>query len=202
MESSGLMTQDFSKEPIANLMAQGRNIGERFIIDKLRQHNVNIVPTNSLHDDRTLKIDGYLDGKSTEPVQIKLRRSATNNRNDVAYEVCRNFNTQDTLTNQLKNVHQQGRDFRGNFVKHYFIMNREETEVYYTTGPILKALVLQSINQMNSSKMGGFLTQSFAASNGVDLRPTRDPDPTSFTPSKVMAFIPVQNAVQQTYPIR
>lgn len=200
-EASGMTSQDFSHMPMNTRMAQGRNIGEAFIIAELKKHGVNITPSQGYYADAKLKIDGYLNGNKSEPVQIKLRRSGLGNRNDIAYEVCRNHDPQVMLVDQLKDIHHQGRDFRGESVKHYYVMNNTETEIYYTYAPALKAVVLQAIRQMNLSPMGGKLNKSFIASNGVDLRPTRDPDPESFTPSKVMAFIPVESVSMQTYPI-
>lgn len=200
--SSGMTKQDFSSLSLADRMAQGRNIGEPFIIEKLKEQGVSIVPSQGYHADAKLKIDGYLNGDQNEPVQIKLRRSFKPGRNDIAYEVLRNHNNNDLLLNQLTNFHQQGRDFRGTSVKHYFVLNQLETEIYYVPAQKLKKSVLDAIRELNMSDLGGALTKPFIASNGIDLRPTRDPDPNSFTPYKVMAFIPVESVVEKKYPIK
>lgn len=200
-EASGLMKQDFSSMPLADRMAQGRNIGEPFIINQLKTQGVNITPAQG-RADYTLKIDGYLNGDANEPVQIKLRRSFKAGRNDIAYEVLRNHDNRKLLSDQLKDFHQQGRDFRGTSVKHYFVLNQTETEIYYVPAAKLTSSVLTAIREMNMSRLGGKLIQPFMAANGIDLRPTRDPDPGSFTPYKVMAFIPVDSVVEKKYPIR
>jgi hypothetical protein len=200
--NDSLMTkEDFSNLPIGDRMAQGRDIGEKFIIDKLNEQGIEITPAKNYHADARLKIDGYLGGMKNEPVQIKLRRSFKPGRNDIAYELLRNHDYSKTIDEQLENKHQQGRDYRGMKVEHYFIMNQQETEIYYVPAEKLKKTVLSAINELNLSRMGGKLFRPFKSSKGVDLRPTKDPDPKSFTPNKIMAFIPVNSVVEEKFTI-
>ena len=202
IETSSMIQKDFSNLPIHDRMAQGRDIGEKFIIEKLKEHGIEITPAKDLTTDIKFKIDGYLGGSVREPVQIKLRRSFKSGRNDIAYEVLRNHDNNKLLTDQLKNYHQQGRDFRGTKVEHYFVLNQTETEIYYVPASKLKNAVLESIRELNLSYFGGKLVKPFKANNGIDLRPTRDPDPNSFTPNKVMAFIPVESVVEERFSIK
>lgn len=195
---SGLMNQDFSSMNLQQRMSQGRDIGEEFIRNQLSQHGIKITPAKGYHQDARLKIDGFWNG---EPVQIKLRRSTRDDRNDIAYEVVRNHDQRQLLADQLKNEHQQGRDWKGQ-VQHYFVLNRDETEIYHISAKVLKTAVQQTIKEMTQSKMNGYLVKPFKSSIGVDLRPTRDPDPKSFTPFKVMAFIPVDVVVDQKFAVK
>ena len=190
-----MIKKDYSHLPINDRMAQGRDIGEKFVINQLAQHGIEIIPSEDYHTDAILKIDGYLGGNNKDPVQIKLRRSFKPGRNDIAYEVLRNHENKKLLSEQLENTHQQGRDYRGTKIEHYFVLNESETEIYYVPAYKLKNAVVESIRELNSSYLGGKLTKYFKASNGIDLRPTKDPDPNSFTPNKVMAFIPVESVV-------
>jgi hypothetical protein len=202
VEVSTMIKKDYSHLPINDRMAQGRDIGEKFIIEQLAQHGIEISPASDYHTDARLKIDGYLGGNVREPVQIKLRRSFKPGRNDIAYEVLRNHDSNKQLSQQLENPHQQGRDYRGTKVEHYFVLNQSETEIYYVPAFKLKNAVVDSIRELNLSYMGGKLIKPFKVSNGIDLRPTRDPDPNSFTPNKVMAFIPVESVVVERFPIK
>jgi hypothetical protein len=194
--ASGLMNKDFSSMSLQQRMVQGRDIGESFIRNQLAQHGIEIKPAKDYHQDAKLKIDGFWNG---EPVQIKLRRSGRNDSNDIAYEVVRNHNNKSSLSKQLENEHQQGRDWKGQ-VQHYFVMNRDETEIYHVSAKSLKNSISQAIQEM-TSRTGGVLKSAFKSTNGVDLRPTKDPDPNSFTPFKVMAFVPVESVVDRVYPV-
>lgn len=199
-ESSG-MSKDFSRLPINERLHQGRNIGEKYIINKLFEHGVEILPAKGYHADAHLKIDGYLGGLPKEPVQIKLRRTFKPGRNDIAYEVLRNHECTQKLSDQLVNYHQQGRDYRGSLVEHYFVLNQAETEIYYVPASKLKNAVLECISELDTSGYYGKLFKPFKSVNGIDLRPTKDPDPKSFTPNKVMAFIPVESVVEERFVI-
>jgi hypothetical protein len=199
IEASGMMQKDFSNLSIADRMAQGRDIGEPFIIQSLQKHGINITPAKDYHTDAKLKIDGYLNGK--EPVQIKLRRSSMQGRNDIAFEVLRNHDDKLSLSEQLKDINKQGRDYRGTTVQHYFVLNQNETEIYHMSAKRLKDGVIYAIRELNMSNLSGKLTRPFTSSLKIELRPTRDPDPSSFTPFKVMAFIPVESVVETKYPI-
>jgi hypothetical protein len=195
-ESSGLTKQDFTGLSQAQRMAQGRDIGEPFIKAQLKAHGLDIkdVPTSM---DIGQKVDGMLNGN---PIQIKLRRSGADGRNDISYEVCRNHNNRLPLQDQLLDFHQQGRDYRGK-VKLYFVMNQDETEIYEVPADLLKNSVLKALEELGRSRMNGILSRAFTASDGTELRPTRDRDPKSFTPTKVMAFIPVAGVINKSYPI-
>lgn len=195
IEASGMTAQDFTNLSQADRMAQGRDIGEPFIRAQLKAHGLDIksVPPNL---DIEQKVDGMLDGK---PIQIKLRRSGRDERNDISYEVCRNHQSGMPLEQQLITPRQQGRDFKGKVDK-YYVMNKEETEIYEAEASAIKKSVLRAISELNKAR-GGILTRAFTASDGTELRPTRDRDPNSFTPFKVMAFVPVQNVISQRFPI-
>ena len=195
-EASGLSKQDFTALSQAERMAQGRDIGEPYIKAQLKAHGLNITDVSSQMDIGQ-KVDGMLNGK---PIQIKLRRSSAEGRNDISYEVCRNHNSRVPLQDQLLDIHQQGRDYKGK-VEFYFVMNQQETEIYEVPAHELKSAVMNAIEELNNSPMGGILSRPFKASNGTELRPTRDRDPSSFTPTKVMAFIPVASVVEKSYPI-
>jgi len=195
-EASGLSSNDFTSLSQAERMAQGRDIGEPFIKKQLKAHGLNIIDVPSRMDIRD-KVDGMLDGK---PVQIKLRRSGTEGRNDISFEVCRNHNNRLPLQQQLQNPSQQGRDFKGK-VAIYFVMNKDESEIYEIPAEKIKASVNNAISELENSEEDGFLTRSFTASDGTELKPTRDRDPNSFTPFKVMAFIPVEAVVTKKYKI-
>lgn len=188
---SGLSDQDFTGLGIADRMAQGRDVGEPFVRRMLKQkHGIDIFPAQDYDTDARLKIDGYLNG---EAVQIKLRRSGRDGQNDIAYEVVRNHDNRRTIRDQLRNIHQQGRDYKGTKVKHYFVMNRQETAVYHVQAAALKKAVEIALDELEMYH-GGVLQRPFlCATNGVELRPTIDRDRSSFTPHKVMAFIPVDS---------
>ena len=195
---SGVVGSDYSRLGMQDRLQQGR-VGEDFIISQLSNYGVAIRPTRDYDTDARQKIDGYM-GKS--PIQIKLRKSGTGSQNDIAFEVCRNHRDDEPLVDQLKDIHQQGRDFRGK-VEFYFVMNRDESEIYQINAAKLKSAVIQAIKEMKSSTLHqGILHKPFTSSSGVQLRPTRDNDPKSFTPFKVMAFVPVQSLPVEKYPIQ
>jgi hypothetical protein len=199
-EATGIMRQDFSHLP-QQRMAQGKAIGEKFIIGELYKHGVKITPNLSPKADRNLKVDGYLNNNLREPVQIKLRKSGLDDRNDMAFEVCRNHRLGVPLRTQLFDPRQQGRDFKGSMVKHYFVMNAAETEIYYVPSQALRDAVNQAIEELDASPTQGALQGQFTSSMGVDMRQTRDNDPQSFTPFKVMAFVPIEAVATNTYKV-
>lgn len=195
---SGLSKTDFTGLSLSDRMAQGRDIGETYIRNVLKEkHGIDIKPTTGYHADARLKIDGYLNG---EPVQIKLRRSNRDNRNDIAYELVRNHDSSIPISQELSNPRQQGRDYKGSSVKHYFVMNQAETAVYHISSFSIRQAVNEAIKELES-KFNGLLKRPFTCSNGVQLRPTTDRDPASFTPSKVMAFVPVESVGGKSYDI-
>lgn len=193
------MKQDFTSMSLADRMAQGRDVGESYIRRRLAEkHGIKIEPARGYHADAKLKIDGYLNG---EPVQIKLRRSGRDDRNDIAYELVRNHERYTPIRQQLQDIHQQGRDYKGSTIKHYFVMNREETAVYYIPADKIRKAVEVALDELEMES-NGILDRPFtSATSGVQLRPTVDRDPQSFTPTKVMAFIPVEAVAGKTYDI-
>ena len=198
MNKSGLSDEDFSHLPINERIIQGKDIGEYFIKEQLSSHGIVItkVPDDM---DKYQKIDGKW---NDEYVQIKLRKSGMQYRNDIAYEVCRNHNRNIRLKEQLKNTNKQGRDYKGKVV-HYFVMNKEETEIYHVLAKDIKTFVEDTINELNQDfSAKGCLKKLFKGKNQTELRPTFDKDPKSFTPSKVMAFIPVEKVIQNKYQIK
>ena len=194
-EATGLSKSNFTNQSLKVRLAQGKDIGEPFIKRQLAMHGL-IITGVPVKLDKTYKIDGKLNG---EPVQIKLRRSKKEGRNDISYEVCRNHDDTRPLSEQLKDVHQQGRDYKG-WAKHYFVMNQAETEIYHVPAALIKSSVDRAIAELNSR--GGHLTRPFTARDGTELRPTQDQDAESFTPFKVMAFVPVSNVLLKVYPIQ
>ena len=158
-------------------------------------HGIRIDPSTD-HEDIREKTDGYLDG---EPVQIKLRRSKRAGRNDLAYELCRNHRRNDSLLDQINCPRQFGRD-RASGVKHYFVMNAEETAIYHCSSNSIHILVDHAVAEMQVV-VGPCLSRAYRSTFGVDLRPTRDPDPDSFTPQKVMAFLPIERIAIKRYEV-
>jgi len=191
---SGLNKTDFTSLPLAQRLKQGKDIGERFVKKQLAMHGIRISDVSAKMD-MNQKIDGMWHG---EPVQIKLRRSDKEGRNDISFEVCINHDPDVKLSDQLKNTYQQGRDYKGQ-VKHYFVMNQKETEIYYIPAALIKIAVNTAINQLNSNwELQGHLKRLFTANN-IELTPTIDQS--SGLP-KVMAFIPVNSVIQKVYPIQ
>lgn len=198
VEGAGLAA-DFTAMSMQDRMAQGRDIGEPFIRKVLKdKYNIDIKPSQGYHQDARLKIDGFWNG---EPVQIKLRRSGRDDRNDIAYELVRNHDSRKPIRSELQDPHQQGRDYKGTTVKHYFIMNKTETAVYHVPAESIRKAVEVALDELEAYHQG-YLNRPFSAvTNGVQLRPTVDRDPNSFTPNKVMAFVPVDKVSDQTYDI-
>ena len=190
-QSSGMMRQDFTSMPLDQRMAQGRDIGEEFMRRQLLAHGIQITPA-SVRQDKSQKIDGFWNG---EAVQLKLRRSSRSGSNDLAYEVVRNHDDQIPLIQQLQTPQQQGRDYKGT-AKHYFVMNQSETEIYHIITDDIKQLVNAAVQSLGNEP----LTRAINF-RGIDLRPTRDRDPESFTPYKVMAFVPIESVKQETYDV-
>lgn len=199
-EAIGNRTGDYSHLGLKDRLSIGKNMGEKFIRDALAQHGVNIVPVSNSYADKSLKIDGYL---NNEPVQIKLRRTSRDDRNDIAFELLKNHSPGKNLIDQLEEPRRQGRDYIGK-VKHYFVLNSQETEIYHVSSAKLRQSVMQSVSEIDQSQLRGVLNQPFKASNGVELRPTRDNDPNNrfFSQNKVMAFVPVAAVSDQTYRIK
>jgi len=188
---SGMMNQDFSSMSLDQRMAQGRDIGEDFMRRQLAAHGVEIKPS-AVKQDMNQKIDGFWNG---EAVQLKLRRSSRSGSNDLAYEVVRNHDNQMPLIQQLTTPQQQGRDYKGK-AKHYFIMNQSETEIYHVLADTIKQYVNMAVRSLKGQPL-----ERAIYFQGINLRPTRDRDPNSFTPTKVMAFVPIELVKQKTYPV-
>jgi len=193
LEASGMPSGDWSHLSLADRMAQGRDVGENFIRRILSHHGVHISQPKGSQIDKRDKIDGFW---NNEPVQIKLRKTSGASRtDDIAYEVVRNHDNTLPLVQQLENPAQQGRDWSGR-AKHYFILNRPETEIYHVLADDIKTRVLEAVLALGNQP----LTQAIEIA-GVDLRPTRDNDPQSFTPFKVMAFVKVLPILKGRYPV-
>ena len=76
IEATGIIKQDFSHLSKQERLAIGKDQGEKFIKDELLKHGVRIVTVSGqMNQDTKLKIDGYLNGMPSEPVQIKLRKT-------------------------------------------------------------------------------------------------------------------------------
>lgn len=198
--NSGMTTQDFTTLSQQERMAQGRDIGEPFIRKCLQKHGVYIEPSRGYDQDARQKIDGFLDGDKSEPVQIKLRRTTVQGRNDVAYEVAIKQDRRFPVRSQMQG-NQIGRDYKGSKVKHYFVLNKDETQIYYFNAASLKKAVDVALDELEMER-GGILQRPFtSATNGTQLRPTKDEGLNAYAGFKVMAFIPVESAVVKAYPV-
>lgn len=193
-----IVGQDFSHLSKEDRLKQGKDQGEKFIKNELLKHGVRIVTVDAGNSssmqklDMIDKIDGYLDGKLNEPVQIKLRKTGRGG-DDIAYEVVLGYDSRVPVMQQLQNPRNQGRDFKGTSVRHYFVMNQSETEIYHIPADMLKNAAMQAIQEA-----GGTVRSAFRSSTGVELRPTTDNH--SGLP-KLMAFIPAQSVAKQHYTV-
>ena len=195
VEGTGVISQDFSHLSKDERLKQGKDAGEKFIINELAKHGVRIVTVqNSINMDTKLKIDGYLNGSPSEPVQIKLRKTSRDGKDDIAYELVLGYNTMIPVEEQLKNPHRQGRDYKGTTVKHYFVMNQNETCIYHVPASSLKSAAMQAVQESAGTPV--VRNNPFVSSIGVELRATSD---NSSGIDKLMAFIPVDKVAQQKY---
>jgi hypothetical protein len=117
----------------------------------------------------------------------------------MAYELVRNHQKDIPIDVQLDNPRNQGRDFKGK-VRKYFVMNKAETEIYEIPYDKIKKEINNALDQLNNQR-NGILFKPFTAENGIQIRPTTDKDPESFTKQKVMAFIPIPLVIDKSYPI-
>lgn len=192
-ESSGIQRQDFSHLSKEDRLRQGKDIGEKFIINELLNHGVRIVAiAGKSNIDMKWKIDGYLNGNPNEPVQIKLRKTGRGG-DDIAYELVLGFDPRIPVFQQLQNPRNQGRDYKGIAVKHYFVMNQSETEIYHIPAEALKSATMAAVQEA-----GGIINKPFRSSTGVELRPTVDNDNGN---NKLMAFIPAESVATQKYTV-
>ena len=60
---------------------------------------------------------------------------------------------------------------------------------------------MKQLRNTKSSNQNGYLSKKYLAKNGTELIATKDNDSKSFTPRKVMAFIPVEGISVKTYDI-
>ena len=193
IEISGVQQQDFSHLSKQDRLKQGKDIGEKFIINELLKHGVRIVAiAGKSNIDMKWKIDGYLNGNPNEPVQIKLRKTGRGG-DDIAYELILGFDPRIPVFEQLKDSRRQGRDYKGVGVKHYFVLNQSETEIYHIPAEALKNAALAAVQES-----GGIINKPFRSSSGVELRPTTDNDNGN---SKLMAFIPAQMVAKESYTV-
>ncbi len=193
---SQLLKQDFSHMGIEDRLKQGRDIGEKFIKDELLKHGVNVVTVGGQQNqDKYLKIDGYLNGQPSEPVQLKLRKTSRGGGDDIAYELILRYDPWMSITEQLKNPRNQGRDYKGTTVKHYFVLNQSETEIYHVPAVSLKNAALGAIKENGNVFL---YDQPFRSSIGVELRATKD---NSTGGDKLMAFIPAEKVATERYTV-
>lgn len=187
---------DFSHMGIEDRLKQGRDIGEKFIKDELLKHGVNIVTVGQQQNqDKYLKIDGYLNGQPSEPVQLKLRKTSRGG-DDIAYELVLDYDPWTPVMEQLKNPRNQGRDYKGATVKHYFVLNQGETEIYHVPAASLKQAALGAVQEAQMDVVDK--DHPFRSSMGVELRATTD---NSTGISKLMAFIPAERVAKERYVI-
>lgn len=162
---------------------------QQFVIDKLKElHGIEIMPSTP-EEDKNLKIDGWL---NDEPVQIKVRKTTYQKRNDILYEVLRRHDREKDVDLQLQDSSRVGRDYLGEVV-HYFIMNQEETMIYHAYADELRKNVNQALSELGSPKI---FTTILDASNGTQLRPTLDPRSKL---GKILAFIPIDKIAHKIY---
>lgn len=197
--ASGMMQQDFTTLSQQERMAQGRDIGEPFIRKCLLKHGVYIEPSRGYDQDAKQKIDGFLNGDPSEPVQIKLKRSGVPGRNDITYEVAIKQDRRFPVRSQMQG-NQIGRDYKGSKnVKHYFVLNKDETQIYYFNAESLKKAADVALDELEMER-GGILQRPFtSATNGTQLRPTEDRGSNAYAGFKVMAFIPVESVIVKSY---
>ena len=69
-------SEDYSHLPMNERLEIGANYYQKKIVHALEKQNVHIVLANDYHTDAILKIDGYLNGDTNLPVQIKHRRTS------------------------------------------------------------------------------------------------------------------------------
>ncbi len=194
-------SEDYSHLPMNERLEIGANYYQKKIVHELEKQNVHIVLASDYHTDAILKIDGYLNGDTNLPVQIKHRRTSQKNRNDLAFEVCRNHKFNQKIINQLKNEYQKGRDYKGSSVVYYFLLNKDETCIHQICSDLIRKNIHETIEEHESSNQNGYLSKKYLAKNGTELIATKDNDSKSFTPRKVMAFIPVEGISVKTYDI-
>jgi hypothetical protein len=193
IEATGVIRQDFSHLSKDERLKQGKDIGEKFIKNELLKHGVRIVSVENKQSlDTKLKIDGYLNGNPSEPVQLKLRKTGVGG-DDIAYELVLGFDPRMPVFDQLKNPHTQGRDYKGQTVKHYFVLNQDETQIYHVPAEMLKSAAMEAVTES-----GGIINRAFRSKNGVELRPTTD---NSSGIGKLMAFIPAGRVAKETYQV-
>ena len=76
IEATGVILQDFSHLSKDERLKQGKDIGEKFIKNELLKHGIRIVTVENKQSlDTKLKIDGYLNGNPSEPVQLKTEEN-------------------------------------------------------------------------------------------------------------------------------
>jgi len=193
IEATGIIRHDFSHLTKDERLKQGKDVGEKFIKDELLKHGIRIVTVDNMMSlDTKLKIDGYLNGNPSEPIQIKLRKTGRGS-DDIAYELILGFDPRLPIADQLNNQRTQGRDYKGQSVKHYFVMNQDETQIYHIPADMLKTAALDAVNQT-----GGTIDRAFRAKNGVEIRPTTD---NSSGVPKLMAFIPAERVAKEAYTV-
>lgn len=196
------MRKSFCTMPISYRLLQGRDIGEKLVRDSLLlKHGIEITPSNDEYIDSSLKIDGYLGGSVREPVQIKIRKKVKPGRDDMVYELLRHHDNTKRLDEQLKVFSQQGRDYKGTSVEHYFVLSQCETKIHYIPAYRLREVVSDSIRELNISRFKGKLIKPFNAFKGTVVYPVRDPAPDSYVIDKVLVYIPIQNVSADTLEI-
>jgi hypothetical protein len=171
-------------------LEKGRDEAEPFIISQLRANGVNLTPVgNSWKLDAQMKIDAFLNGNPNEPAQIKMRDTVKDGRNDITYEICLDHNDFKPLLPQVSDPRTMGRDWKGNRVKHYYVLNQKQTEIYYAPASAIKEAVQDALDELEGDyEYQGRLRRKFPARNGVELMPTADNKTQRY---KVVAYVPV-----------
>lgn len=188
--------------------AQGRDKAEPFVKSQLALYGINITGQPSFHEDAVLKIDGYWDGS---PVQIKIRTSKNSGRNDIAYELIKNYSFDMPVKEQLKDPYRAGRDF-GCKAEHYFMMDQEAKFIYHIPSRHLKSVIQILVNYLDRSQLVARPFKPVTAAvaglhQPIDVRCVADGDADLYrgrSGFKLMAFIPVAEGglASNKYPVQ
>lgn len=186
---------DYSSKDIASRIKEGREKWEPFVKQVLEKHGISVIPSTD-RDDMLNKIDGWLNG---EPVQIKIRNTTIKGRNDLSFELVQNYNPVITLARQMNSLSTAGRDWKCR-AKHYFILNQSSSTIFHIDGQKLKAEIRHAVEELEADDFD-LRTGIFTSEKSIQVNATKDRDENSYTPSKVMVFIPVKLVLIKEYEV-
>jgi hypothetical protein len=214
LEASGLPQVNFRGLSRDESLALGRDKAEPFVKAQLALYGINITGPTSFHEDAVLKIDGYWEGA---PVQIKIRTSKKNEnqstRNDIAYELIKNYSYDMLVSQQLKDPYRAGKDFSCK-AEYYFMMNQAKTFIYQIPGIHLKSttrILVEHLDHLWTTRrrVAKPLQSIMAPVKGftqlVDIKCVEDRDVNLYrgrSGFKLIAYIPVESIASNAYPVR